>query len=86
MSCDNCSRAKSGIWCGYSARCTGCTARALARSMPAFQALHPNGSGDRDDLRDAIQRAMPGTDYATARRMVWDWWLHDHPEAKVYAP
>jgi|GEM_PF-1561612 len=78
MTCDHCTRARAGIWCGYLSTCTECVARALARSLHAFNALHDRGTGDRDELRQAIQRALPGIDYATARRMVWAWWQHDH--------
>lgn len=84
--CEDCTRSRAGLWCGYGASCQDCTARAIARSLPAFNALHTRGSGSRDDLRDAIQRAMPTTEYTAARRMVWAWWQHDHPEAKVHAP
>lgn len=86
MSCDFCAAARVGLFHGYRASCPDCTARAIARSLPAFNALHNRGTGDRDDLREAIQRAMPNTEYTAARRMVWAWWQHDHPEAKVHAP
>ena len=83
--CEDCSRSRAGLWCGYSSSCADCTACAISRSLPAFNALHSRGTGDRDDLRDAIQRAMPSTEYTIARRMVWARWLHDHPEAKAQA-
>jgi len=84
--CPDCTRSRAGLWCGYMATCADCMARAVARSLPAFNALHERGSGERGPLRDAIQRAMPTTDYATARRMVWAWWQHDHPDAKAHTP
>lgn len=84
--CQDCAKARAGMWCGYSTSCTDCAARAIARSLPAFNALPPRGTGDRDELRDVITRAMPNTEYAAARRQVWAWWLHDHPDAKVHAP
>lgn len=34
-------------------------------------------------VADAARRAMPETEPAEARRMVWAWWQHDHPEAKA---
>lgn len=77
MSCDDCTRSRAGLWCGYRSTCIDCTARAIARSLPAFNALHNRGTGNRDDLREAIQRAMPDTEYTAARRMVWAWWQHD---------
>lgn len=81
MSCDDCTRSRAGLWCGYRSTCQDCAARAIARSLPAFNALHPRGKRDPELLRDAIQRAMPGADCAIARRMVWAWWRRDHPEA-----
>jgi hypothetical protein len=60
-------------------------ARAVARSLPAFNALHERGTGDRDELRRVIARAMSDTSATEARRMVWAWWQHDHPEAKAHA-
>ncbi len=84
--CSDCDRSRAGLWCGYRYECADCCARAVARSLPAFEALHPRGKRDPDPLRDAIQRAMPTTDYAAARRMVWAWWQHDHPpEQKAHA-
>ncbi|MEY5097745.1 MAG: hypothetical protein RJA36_464, partial [Pseudomonadota bacterium] len=84
--CEDRTRSRAGLWCGYSAKCQDCTARAIARSLPAFNALHNRGAGNRHGLREAILRAMPNTEYAAARRMVWAWWQHDHPEAKAHAP
>lgn len=75
--CEDCTRSRAGLWCGYRSTCADCTARVIARSLPAFNALHQRGNGDRQDLRDAISRAMPNTDAAEARRMVWAWWQHD---------
>lgn len=31
-------------------------------------------------------RAMPDTEYAAARRMVWAWWQHDYPAPEAPAP
>lgn len=84
--CEDCTKSRAGLWCGYSANCDDCTARAIARSLSAFNALHSRGTGNRHDLRDAIQRAMPDTEYATARRMVWAWWQHDYPAQEAPAP
>ena len=84
--CEYCTRSRAGLWCGYSANCDDCTARAIARSLSAFNALHNRGPGNRHDLREAILRAMPNTEYATARRMVWAWWQHDYPAPEAPAP
>ena len=86
MTCEFCAAAKVSLHHGYRASCADCTARAIARSLPAFSALHNRGSGDRDDLRTAILRAMPNTEYTAARRMVWAWWQHDHPAPEAPAP
>jgi len=86
VSCDFCAAARVGLFHGYRASCADCTARALARSLPAFNALHNRGTGNRHDLREAILRAMPNTEYATARRMVWAWWQHDYPAPEAPAP
>lgn len=83
--CPDCTASRAGQWCGYRSQCPDCIARAVARSLPAFNALHPRGDRDREGLRDAIRRAMPNTDATEARRMVWAWWLHDHPDAKAHA-
>lgn len=85
MTCPDCTRSRAGLWCGYFNGCPDCAARAVARSLPAFNALHPRGTGEREPLRDAIRRAMPNTDATEARRMVWAWWQNDHPEAKAHA-
>jgi len=85
-SCPDCAEAeRRHCWCAYTDGCPGCTARAIARGLDAFNALHPNGTGEREPLRELIARLMPG-DYTKARHSVWRWWQHDHPEAKVYAP
>ena len=47
MTCEDCTRTRAGLWCGYSASCLDCTARAIARSLPAFNALHNRGTGNR---------------------------------------
>jgi hypothetical protein len=86
LNCIDCASSRAGLWCGYSAGCTDCTARALARCLPAFNALHRRGTGERDPLREAIQRAMPHAEYTAARRMVWAWWQHDHPAPEAPAP
>lgn len=81
MTCDDCQKARSATWWGgYRSGCIDCAARAAARSLDAFNALSPNGTGDKEALRHLIQRAMPQTDYTQARRMVWDWWTKDHQQ------
>ena len=44
-----------------------------------------DGTGDRYELREAIQRALPNTEYTAARRMVWAWWQHDYPDGALDA-
>lgn len=83
MTCEHCTRARAGIWCGYLSTCSECIARTLARSLHAFNALHDRGTGDRDELRQAILRALPGIDYAEACRMVRGWWKADRAMASA---
>jgi hypothetical protein len=81
MTCRDCQQAQVQTWWGgYSIGCAGCSARAVARSLDAFNALSPQGTGDKEALRYLITRAMPNIDIAQARRMVWEWWLRDHPQ------
>lgn len=77
--CPDCTQARAGQWCGYRASCAECRARALARSPVAAAAIQSQDAAARTALADAIRRAMPDTDAAEARRMVWAWWKHDHP-------
>lgn len=81
MSCDNCTRATAGMWGGYTAACHECAARAIARSLDAFNALSPRGTGQGQELRDLIRRALPAVPFDAAKAMVWRWWKHDHPAA-----
>jgi len=61
--------------------------RPCHRSQPAgVQRTAPPGTGNRHDLREAILRAMPDTEYTAARRMVWAWWQHDHPAPEDKLP
>ena len=46
--CPDCTASRAGKWCGYRSRCPDCIARAVARSLPAFNALHPRGDRDRE--------------------------------------
>jgi hypothetical protein len=55
----------------------------VARGLAAFNALHPNGTGEREPLREQIERAIPDMPYKEAGTAVWRWWKHDHPDAKV---
>lgn len=85
MTCTDCAQARAGVWFGYRIGCADCQARALARGPLAAAAINAQPGtqaaiNDRQALADAIRRAMPETDPAEARRMVWAWWRHDHPE------
>lgn len=79
MTCPDCAlvRQRHGLWHGYRAGCLDCTARAAARSQAAFDAIRCDRP---QDLQELIGRLFPATPYAAARRMVWDWWLLDHPQ------
>ena len=75
--CSDCTKARAGMWCGYCYVCNDCSARAVARSVTAFEAVQSRDSGD---LRAMLARALPGMSYEAARDMVWAWWRLDHPK------
>ena len=81
MTCADCDKARAAVaHGGYRSDCQGCTARAIARCLDAFNALHPRGSRQPDDttkLRELVARLMKQTEPKTARQMVMDWWRHD---------
>lgn len=82
-SCVECSAAREAVWYGgYRMQCVECTARALARSHLAHDAIR---KGQPLGLREAISRALPNVAYADARRMVMDWWRVDHPQQEETA-
>ena len=82
MTCDDCTRAKAGLWGGYRRSCHGCTARAIARSQATHQAIREN---DPAELRAMIGRLLPEMPYAEARELVWEWWQQDHPTNEARA-
>lgn len=77
MSCDDCTRAYAGIWGGYSARCPGCSARAIARSLAAFHAWDAMGDGDVQPLRELVERLLPTLSREEAKQAIRRWWDHD---------
>ena len=77
--CTDCEQARIHTWGIYQAACIGCTARAIARSLTAWNALHPLGDGNRQALKELVDRLMPQTSTDEARRQVVAWWRHDHP-------
>jgi hypothetical protein len=79
VTCRDCTAARTRTWGQYNLTCPSCLARNAARSQAAYDALHPLGTGDRLALRDLIARKMPQVPTADARRMVYEWWQHDHP-------
>lgn len=77
--CQYCDQARSV----YAANCDGCSARHIARSMTAWNALHANGNGNRSDLTDMVNRMLARVEPKEARRMVLEWWRHDHQESRA---
>ena len=78
--CEACAAAKvrtSGL---YINRCEGCTARAVARSLAAHHAWHPQGEGDLEPLKALVAKLFPADRQRQARALVWAWWQHDHPQ------
>lgn len=80
MTCPSCAVARVRTSCEYRSDCMGCTARAIARSLTAWNALHKNGNGQRAPLTEMVNRLLAGMDPKEARKLVLDWWRHDHPE------
>lgn len=78
--CPDCQQARVRAWGGYRAKCIWCTARAIARSLAAWDALHIQGNGDRQPLTDLVARLLPNVATDQARRMVLAWWRHDNPK------
>lgn len=78
MSCIECreTEARQGHWHVYRTGCPGCTARAVARSQAAFDAIVRS---DPAELRDMLKRMFPTMAYADARALVWAAWQIDHP-------
>lgn len=62
----------------YHRSCLLCSMRMVARTPAAFKAIH---SKDRTALASLCAEALPNVDAGAARRGVWAWWQHDHPDA-----
>jgi hypothetical protein len=78
-SCPDCTEAARRTWGGYTARCPGCAARAIARSQTAFHAYTRGTEDDKEEMRHLIAKLMPRTSTTEARRLVHGWWQADHP-------
>lgn len=78
--CEDCSQARVRTWGIYRSKCSGCAARAIARSLVCWNALHPQGDGNRDALTEMVGRLLPNVAADEARRMVLSWWREDHPK------
>lgn len=79
MTCEACTTAKLRSCGSYRTWCDGCMARACARSLAAFNALDPKGSGEQEPLRDLVAQVFPAEKRKQARADVWAWWQIDHP-------
>lgn len=80
--CDDCREARVRTWGVYRSACAWCKARAIARSLVCWNALHPDGSGNRSALTEMVERMLPNVAADEARRMVLSWWREDHPKPK----
>lgn len=80
--CPECRQVKAhrGHWHIYQSGCLGCSARAIARSSAAFDAIRRS---QPDDLREMMTRMLPTKSYAEARAMVWKAWQIDHETNEV---
>lgn len=82
--CPDCTEAKARTWSLYRKGCHGChgcTARSIARSLTAFNALSAKGTGERKPLSDMVDKLMATVPRDDAVRMVRDWYRHDRSVA-----
>jgi hypothetical protein len=75
--CPDCQHAARSCWAIYRSACPSCRARSAARSLAAFNALHPKGNGQREPLGELADRLLPEVEAQERRRMVVWWWRQD---------
>lgn len=77
LKCDHCERARGGMGAGYRMtpnRCNECVARLIARSLVMHEAVRQR---DATELRETLDRMLPGIPYEAAHAMVKAWWQSD---------
>lgn len=84
--CPDCTKARAGTWGGYAARCSGCTARAIARSEEAWNAMHPAGSGDVGPLSAMVDKLMGDVPREQAVQAVREWFKHGTAQREGATP
>jgi transposase len=72
MTCTCCEQAKVRSCAMYRANCKGCTARSIARSFAAWNALHKNGNGNRKPLTEMVNSLLAEIDAKESRKLVLD--------------
>lgn len=75
--CWACDEARTSGSGKYATGCTSCTARGIARSLAAFNALHPRGTGRNKDMVEMVDRMMPDVPTDQAQALVREWWSFD---------
>lgn len=77
MNCTHCERARAGIGTGYRLHpspCNECVARSVARSLVTFEAVRTR---DVSELRETLDRMLPGLPFDLSAAMVRVWWQLD---------
>lgn len=70
MNCPACAAAEANpLYGSFLASCKSCSARMLANSPKAFDAMR---NGRPDELQQAISATWPD-DYEAGRQLVWQW-------------
>ncbi len=70
IQCPSCRAAEVNQFTGsYHAGCENCSARMLANSPQAWNAIH---KGQAAQLQEAIRKTW-GDEYNVGRQMVWEW-------------
>lgn len=81
--CNACTIAAQRYTGYYENWCDGCMARAVSRTLAAFHALDPHGTGDKEALRETIASVFPEAKRDKGRQDVWAWWQLDHNAAST---
>lgn len=69
--CPDCTKARAGVWGGYSMNCQSCAARAIAKSPAAFEAL--SNGGDSRPLSAMVDHIMGDVPREQTVGMVREW-------------
>lgn len=71
--CQDCTKARAGIWPLFRSNCHGCAARHVARSIEAWNAMHPAGTGEVEPLSRMVDTMLADIPREQAADMVREW-------------